>query len=95
MEFKENQLVVYFPGTFCNYARIGKIKSINDKGAFIWYTTGETASLTKFENLFPIENESCITGEIFNNFDRDNEVIRVLEKAWEDRERLKNKRKRK
>lgn len=55
--FKENQLIIYM---IDNSFRIGKIKWLNDDGAFVWYHSGETASKTPYEYMHPLENEYCI-----------------------------------
>lgn len=55
--FKENQLVVYKNG---DKFEVGKIKTLKEHGAFIWYHSGETAALTNYEDIHPIINEHCI-----------------------------------
>ena len=56
--FKVGQLIIYFNGS--NY-EIGKIKTIKDNGAFIFYHSGETAALTSYADIKPIVNDYCIT----------------------------------
>ena len=57
MEYKVGQLIIYKKGdTF----QIGKIKTLKDEGAFINYHSGETASMTSYKNMYPIENDYCI-----------------------------------
>lgn len=55
--FKEGQLIVYVNG---DSYEIGKIKRIVKDGAFVWYSSGETASKTPFDLMHPLINEYCI-----------------------------------
>jgi len=55
--FKPGQLVIYKNG---DRLEVGKIKRINGDGAWVWYHSGETAALTNFRNLYPLENAYCI-----------------------------------
>ena len=55
--FKEGQLIVYVNG---DSYEIGKIKRIVKDGAFVWYSSGETASKTPFDTMYPLVNEYCI-----------------------------------
>lgn len=65
MEFKEGQLIVY-EGS--NGYEIGKIKKIkDDKSAWIWYTSGDTAALTDFVLINPIINDYCIA-DLLNKY---------------------------
>lgn len=57
INFKEGQFVIY--GGF-NKLMIGKIKSIKDNKAFVYYHTGDTAALTDLNLLKPIMNAYCI-----------------------------------
>ena len=56
-EFKEGQLIVYVNG---DSYEIGKIKRIVKDGAFVWYSSGETAVKTPFDMMHPLVNEYCI-----------------------------------
>lgn len=57
-ELKEGQLIFYVN----KYkVEIGKIKSITDGGAFVYFSEGETAAKTSFDSMLPIVNERCIT----------------------------------
>ena len=55
--FKEGQLIIYHNGD--NY-EIGKIKRIVSDGAFVWYSSGETAAKTPFDLMHPLVNERVI-----------------------------------
>ena len=55
--FKAGQLVIYKNG---DKHEIGKIKLLDGDGAWVWYHSGETAALTSYRNLFPIDNAYCI-----------------------------------
>ena len=57
-KFKEGQLIIY---KGVNGYEIGKIKKLkDDKSAFIWYYSGDTAALTDFDSIEPIINDYCI-----------------------------------
>ena len=53
--FKEGQLIIY-------KNMIGKIKRIReeDHHGFIWFNTGDTASLVNLDFVFPVLNDYCI-----------------------------------
>lgn len=58
MRFKEGQLIIY-KGS--NGYEMGKIKRIKDnKSAWIWYHSGDTAALTDFDLISPLINDYCI-----------------------------------
>ncbi len=57
MNFKKGQFVIY--GGF-ERPMIGKIKSIKNNHAFVYYHTGDTAALTDLKLLMPIINDFCI-----------------------------------
>ena len=59
--FKEGQLVIYSNGS--NH-EIGKIKALTETGAFIFYHSGETTALTRYEDIQPILNDYCIAKTI-------------------------------
>lgn len=59
MEFQKGQLVIY-KGS--NGYELGKIKKIKDnKSAWIWYHSGDTAALTDFDLIKPLINDYCIS----------------------------------
>ena len=55
--FVAGELVAYVCG---DIVEIGKIKRVTDRGAFVWYHEGDTASLTPFDKLLPVRNAYCI-----------------------------------
>ena len=55
--FKEGQLIIYVNG---DSYEIGKIKRIVKDDAFVWYSSGETASKTPFDLMHPLVDEYCI-----------------------------------
>ena len=56
-KFNVGDLIVYQNGdTF----EIGKIKRLTDDGAFVWYSTGETAAKTPFDAMHKIANAYAI-----------------------------------
>lgn len=57
MQVKAGQLVVYDPGY---KAEVGKVKRINlhdPSKAFVWYSSGDTASCTNLSDLYPIDEK--------------------------------------
>ena len=56
-KFKEGQLIIYVNG---DSYEIGKIKRIVSDGAFVYYSSGETAAKTSFDLMHPLVNEYCI-----------------------------------
>lgn len=57
-KFKEGQLIVYRNG---DKYEIGKIKRVVTDGAFVYYSSGETAAKTPFDLMHPLANEYCIS----------------------------------
>lgn len=56
--FKEGDLIIYRNG---DRFEIGKIKRLTDDGAFVWYSSGETAAKTAFSDMYPLKNANVIT----------------------------------
>lgn len=56
-KFKEGQLVIYQNG---DQYEIGKIKRVVSDGAFVYYSSGETAAKTPFELMHPLVNAYVI-----------------------------------
>lgn len=56
-KFKEGQLVIYQNG---DKYEIGKIKSVTINGAFVYYSSGETAAKTPYYLMHPLVNEYVI-----------------------------------
>ena len=56
-EFKEGQLIVYRNG---DTYEIGKIKRVVSDGAFVYYSSGETAAKTPFDLMHPLVNAYVI-----------------------------------
>ena len=59
LSFKKRALVGHFsgPGSIDKW----KIKKIKDnKSAWIWYTGGDTATLTDFSLISPLLNDYCL-----------------------------------
>lgn len=56
-DFKEGQLIIYHNG---DRYEIGKIKRIVDNGAFVYYSSGETAAKTPFDLMHSLANAHCI-----------------------------------
>ena len=55
--WREGQLVIYQCG---ERFEIGKIKRVVSDGAFVYYSDGDTAAKTPFENLHRISNSYVI-----------------------------------
>ena len=56
-KWREGQLVIYQCG---DRFEIGRIKRVVSDGAFVYYSDGDTASKTPFENLRRISNSYVI-----------------------------------
>lgn len=56
-KFKEGQLIVYRNG---DTYEIGKIKRVVSDGAFVYYSSGETAAKTPFDLMHPLVNAYVI-----------------------------------
>jgi len=56
-KFKEGQLVIYQNG---DQYEIGKIKRVVSDGAFVYYSSGETAAKTPFDLMHPLVNAYVI-----------------------------------
>lgn len=56
-KFYEGEYIVY-----CNGERyeLGQIKTITEDGAFVWYSSGETAAKTPFDCMHKLVNEYVI-----------------------------------
>ena len=57
-DFKVGDLIIYQNG---DRFEIGKIKRMVDDGAFVWYSTGETAAKTPFDVMHKLLNSYVIT----------------------------------
>lgn len=59
------QLVAYVSsdGKMCE---IGKIERLTADGAFVFYSSGETAALTSYDFILPIKNAAMIPCTLFN-----------------------------
>ncbi len=55
--YREGELILYQNG---DCFEIGKIKRLTPTGAFVWYSEGDTASKTPYENLHKIANDYTI-----------------------------------
>ena len=56
-DYKAGQYVIYRNG---DSYEIGKIKRVVDDGAFVYYSSGDTAANTPFDCMHPIVNEYVI-----------------------------------
>lgn len=63
--FKENELIIYQNG---DKYEIGKIKRLDDDGAFVCYHCGETASKTPYNLMHKLHNAYCITKTILGGY---------------------------
>ena len=55
--FTEGQYIIY---RNADRYELGKIKRITKDGAFVWYSSGETAAKTAFEDMHQIVNDYVI-----------------------------------
>lgn len=56
-EYKEGELIIYQNG---DSFEIGKIKRLTDTGAFVWYSSGDTASKTPYDVMHKLINAYTI-----------------------------------
>ena len=56
-DFQEGQYIIYRNG---DRYEIGKIKRIVSDGAFVWYSSGDTAAKTPFDCMHKLVNEYVI-----------------------------------
>ena len=56
-DFKEGEYIIYQNG---ERYEIGKIKRIVNNGAFVWYSSGDTAAKTPFDCMHKLENRYVI-----------------------------------
>lgn len=56
-DFKEGEYIIYVNG---DRYEIGKIKRIVNDGAFVWYSSGDTAAKTPFDCMHKLTNEYVI-----------------------------------
>ena len=57
-EFKEGELILYQNG---DSFEIGKIKRLTPTGAFVYYSSGDTAAKTPFDCMHKLVNAYTIT----------------------------------
>lgn len=55
--FREGDYIIYVNG---DRYEIGQIKRIVDNGAFVWYSSGDTAAKTPFDKMHKLENAYVI-----------------------------------
>lgn len=56
-EYEVGQYIIYQNG---DRFEIGKIKRLTEKGAFVFYSCGDTAALTPYDHIHPIVNDYVI-----------------------------------
>ena len=56
-EYKEGEYIIYQNG---NSYELGKIKRIVGDGAFVWYSSSDTAAKTPFDCMHKLVNEYVI-----------------------------------
>lgn len=56
-QFEEGEYIIYVNG---DRYEIGKIKRIVEDGAFVWYSSGDTAAKTPFDCMHKLVNAYCI-----------------------------------
>lgn len=55
--FKEDELIIYQNG---DRFEIGRIKRVTERGAFVYYHSGDTAAMTPFDCMHKLQNAYCI-----------------------------------
>lgn len=66
--FEVGQLIFYKNG---DRVEIGKIKSLKEHGAFVFYHGGSTSALTNYKDMLPIVNEMNIVSVNLGQVDED------------------------
>ena len=56
-DYRPGEYILYILG---NIYHIGRVKSVTDRGAFVYYHEGDTASMTPFKYMRKISNAHCI-----------------------------------
>ena len=64
-EFEEGEYIIYI-GT-CGMV-LGKIKRIVEDGAFVYYSSGETAAKTPFRMMHKLKNQELIKKSILGGY---------------------------
>ena len=64
-EFEEGEYIIYI-GT-CGMV-LGKIKSIVEDGAFVYYSSGETAAKTPFRMMHKLKNQELIKKSVLGGY---------------------------
>lgn len=57
MKVVAGQLVMYDPGYKCDLGKVKRINPYDETKAFVWYSTGDTASCTSMTDLYPIDEK--------------------------------------
>ena len=57
MDFKEGEYIIYIGA--CGMV-LGRIKTITEDGAFVFFSSGETAAKTPFRMMHKIKNQELI-----------------------------------
>ena len=70
-DFKVGELIVYQNG---DRFEIGRIKRLVNDGAFVWYSSGETAAKTPFDCMHKLNNAYTITETTLGGMDTDKAV---------------------
>lgn len=58
-KFREGELIIYQSG---DSFEIGKIKRLTPTGAFVYYSSGDTAAKTPYDTMHKLVNAYTITG---------------------------------
>ena len=57
-EYRVGELIIYQNG---DRFEIGKVKRLTDTGAFVWYSSGDTAAKTPYEAMHKLTNAYTVT----------------------------------
>lgn len=69
--FEPGELIIYQCGA---RFQIGKVKRIVEDGAFVYYSNGDTAAKTPFENMHKIDNWYTIKETSLGGMDNEETV---------------------
>lgn len=72
IKFNVGDLIVYQNG---DRFEIGKIKRLDDDGAFVWYSSGETAAKTAYGDMHPLKNAHVITETSLGGMDARRKIL--------------------
>lgn len=81
MKPEPNDIIVYNNGY---EVKIGKVKRVAPNGAFVWYHSGDTAALTSFEHISPVQNAYNLSlASLGNEMPSTDALSKIIEYAYQ------------